>query len=644
MLRQQPERDSAASETLPSIGHSSAGAQSHATDILDRITDAFIALDADWCYTYVSQTAAQMLERRPEDLIGRHIWTEFPDSVGQPFYNAYHKAFADQTPSEIKEYSPRYERWFQNRIFPSASGLTVFFQDVTERRKTEAALAESQQNFWAIAEAMPTSIVMTRLSDQTILYANPFVRQLFGATPETDTSQYTSYHFFQNPADRDEIVRLLQRDSYVGPRELAMRRVDGTPLWVIASFQRLTYGGEEVSLATQHDITDRKRAEQERERLLREAQDREAALEESQGQFQAIAEAIPATLVITRLSDGVVLYANPYARQLYGVPSDADPTLYRAADFYQNPAERGEISRQLSQNSFVGTREIAVKRLDGTPIWALGSFRRITYGGDEAVLGAHYDITDRRRAEAEQARLADYNRLLLESTAEGIYGMDMDGRCTFINRAAAEMIGFTAAEALGQDMHALIHHTRADGSPYAVEECPIYKAFQRGLPCRVETEVLWRQDGSSFPAAYSSFPITDGGEVIGAVVTFSDITERISSEHALRQSREERLESERRLRLALTGGWLGWWHLDLATGQYLEFSDQCKTHFGMPADAPPRYGDFAVSIHPEDRARVGLGAEAGAGESRGVRRRVPRGVARWERPLGQRSRHGGVRR
>ena len=125
-------------------------------------------------------------------------------------------------------------------------------------------------------------------------------------------------------------------------------------------------------------------------------------------------------------------------------------------------------------------------------------------------------------------------RLLLESSAEGIYGIDMQGRCTFINRAAAEMIGYRPEEVLGQNMHQLIHHTRPDGSPYPVEECPIFQTFRVGKGCRVDHEVLWRRDGTAFPAEYASYPLRGGeGEIKGAVINFTDITERKRVEREL---------------------------------------------------------------------------------------------------------------
>ena len=129
--------------------------------------------------------------------------------------------------------------------------------------------------------------------------------------------------------------------------------------------------------------------------------------------------------------------------------------------------------------------------------------------------------------------------LLMESTGEGIFGIDLEGRCMFINRAGARMLGFEPADVRGLNMHELTHHTHADGSPYPDSACPIFNAFRRGLPCRIDTEVFWRRDHTAFAVEYSSYPIIDGREVRGAVVTFTDITERKREADALQRSRDE---------------------------------------------------------------------------------------------------------
>ncbi|MDM0045357.1 PAS domain-containing sensor histidine kinase [Variovorax dokdonensis] len=129
--------------------------------------------------------------------------------------------------------------------------------------------------------------------------------------------------------------------------------------------------------------------------------------------------------------------------------------------------------------------------------------------------------------------------LLLESTGEGIFGIDLAGHCMFINPAGARMLGWEADAVLGRNMHWLTHHSHADGSAYPDSECPIFNAFRQGLPCRIDTEVFWRRDGSAFAVEYSSHPILDGEQVRGAVITFLDITERKRAEQALQRAKDE---------------------------------------------------------------------------------------------------------
>ncbi|MEO6016935.1 MAG: PAS domain-containing sensor histidine kinase [Polaromonas sp.] len=125
---------------------------------------------------------------------------------------------------------------------------------------------------------------------------------------------------------------------------------------------------------------------------------------------------------------------------------------------------------------------------------------------------------------------------LLESTGEGIFGIDMDGRCTFINRAGAEQLDYAPDHVLGRNMHELAHHSHADGAHYPEQLCPIFNAFRMALPCRIDTELFWRRNGTSFAVEYSSYPIVENGVVQGAVVTFVDISARRTAEDALRQA------------------------------------------------------------------------------------------------------------
>ncbi len=120
----------------------------------------------------------------------------------------------------------------------------------------------------------------------------------------------------------------------------------------------------------------------------------------------------------------------------------------------------------------------------------------------------------------------EHSRLLLDSAAEGILGVGPDGNVTFSNPAATRILGFSAAELLGHDIHEMIHHSHVDGTPYPVAECPMTKTYIEGTRHHIEDEVLWRKDGTSFYTDYTSTPIRKDQELVGTVIMFSDITER----------------------------------------------------------------------------------------------------------------------
>lgn len=141
-------------------------------------------------------------------------------------------------------------------------------------------------------------------------------------------------------------------------------------------------------------------------------------------------------------------------------------------------------------------------------------------------------------------------RLLLDSTAEGIYGIDVNGNCTLVNQSALKILGFSdRKEVLGKNMHELIHHTKKDGSACPFDECKIFKAFKENAGTHSADDILWRADGTSFAAEYFSFPIRKNGKITGSVVTFWNITERKKAENELIHLKNE-LEEKITLRTA----------------------------------------------------------------------------------------------
>lgn len=225
--------------------------------------------------------------------------------------------------------------------------------------------------------------------------------------------------------------------------------------------------------------------------------------------------------------------------ELFDVPADIEP-IYATWRSAVHPDDFARVE-QLLKNAVLGRAkfitEFRIVLSDGEVryIGAAARVERDSEGKAQFVTGLNWDISDARKAEAELRRSEEKVRLLLNSTGEAIYGIDLEGNCTFANSSCARMLGYPDSSALlGKNMHRLIHHSYQDGEPMPVERCKIYQAFHENKPSHVEDEVLWRMDGSSFPAEYWSYPQVVRGKVDGAVVTFIDISERKQAEETIR--------------------------------------------------------------------------------------------------------------
>ena len=158
-------------------------------------------------------------------------------------------------------------------------------------------------------------------------------------------------------------------------------------------------------------------------------------------------------------------------------------------------------------------------------------------------------LSEWRRVERLFADIESDNQLILRAAGEGIYGVDGNGITTFVNPAAARMLGYDADDLVGRGMHAAIHHSHPDGADYAAEQCPIYGAFREGAVHRRDDEVFWRKDGTPFPVEYTSTPVVDRGRIIGAVIVFRDISDRRDAEARLHAAMAELEQLKHRLEL-----------------------------------------------------------------------------------------------
>ncbi|PIR01279.1 MAG: hypothetical protein COV66_02355 [Nitrospinae bacterium CG11_big_fil_rev_8_21_14_0_20_45_15] len=183
-------------------------------------------------------------------------------------------------------------------------------------------------------------------------------------------------------------------------------------------------------------------------------------------------------------------------------------------------------------------REVKGLKSDGTIFPIEISISEYEIAENQWFVGIVRDISQRKKVELQLAEASKQYQLTIDTMGEGLYRVDLNGNTTYINPQGLKLLGYTENEMLGVPQHALIHHSHPDRSPYPKEECPIYNAFRLGKEFHVNNEVFWRKDGSPMPVDYISRPVREEGKIVGAIITFRDISEKIKVDMALKDEQE----------------------------------------------------------------------------------------------------------
>ncbi|MBI4630341.1 MAG: PAS domain S-box protein [Chloroflexi bacterium] len=199
-------------------------------NILESISDSFVAFDAQMNYTYVNTHGGELLGRKPQDLIGKNYWTEYPEAKGTPFAEAYVRALETQMPIQFENYYAPFDRWFENRIYPSKEGLSIFFTDITERKQAQKTLQENEERFRALIENA-SDMIVTITADGKLSYVSPTIYRMSGYQLEEVIGKHIAK--FIHPDDLPHALKsLVSRSQIPGlapdPIELRFRRKDET--------------------------------------------------------------------------------------------------------------------------------------------------------------------------------------------------------------------------------------------------------------------------------------------------------------------------------------------------------------------------------------------------------------------------------
>jgi len=353
--------------------------------VFERVTDAFIALDKNWCYTYLNEKAELMHGRKAEDLIGKNIWVEYPDVVNEPLYMAVRKSMELQEEQRLQLYYSTTDRWFEDLIYPSPDGISIYYHDITERKKAELKLAESEEKYRTVIEQASDGIFIAG-SDMYILDANNAGCEMLGF--KVDELRKKRFIDFISPltlVDNPIKVGELNSGNKVVNERILIRK-DGSEFPVEISAQMISKGRYQSII---RDITERKKAEK--------------LLKQSENKFRSLVDTAPDATVIVN-EKGIIQIVNKQTELLLNY----DRAELIGASVSKLIPEGWPDKHSIYQQSFLNDtltrtmkpgRELFVVKKDGTHIPVEISLS--PFNSDEGmwVTASIRDITERKRTE-----------------------------------------------------------------------------------------------------------------------------------------------------------------------------------------------------------------------------------------------------
>ncbi|MGC2855253.1 PAS domain S-box protein [Novispirillum sp. DQ9] len=565
-----------------------------AQQVIESSVNAVMVVDADGCIENVNPAFARITGHAARESIGRP-----PDEVlgGEGF-------FASLLSRVDADGHWRGTQWSTRRDgVRRAYALTAHTMSVDRDGRgryavvfhdaTELVRAEEERRIAAIAFDTISPMMLT--DDQArILRVNDAFTTLTGYSAEEAVGQRagllkSGLHdqaFYSAMWDT-----LLRTGHWQG--EVINRRRNGELYPELLTISAVTASDGRVThyVGSLYDLSERKRTQA----TLREERD--------------LIAAGPSVVFKWRpAADWPVTYVSPNVRNVFGY--DPQDLLSGGIPFaeliHPDDVQRiaAEVAAHLASGKVRYEQKYRLRHADGSWRWIedFTTVVRDAAGEVTSINGYVIDVTEREHAAREAEAARAYLTQLLAALGEAVYGVDLNGRCTFINRSALDLLGFREAEVLGRDQHALFHHSLPDGRPYAPDDCPLYQTLRDGRS-RTAEEVFFRKGGSAFSVTLTTTPLLRDGAVVGAVASFHDITEELAAQRALR-------DSEERYRLAQTATGVGIWDWDVPADRVL-WDAACWAMLGHPpSDRPLTLQQWREMLHPDDREMATAGVQA----------------------------------
>jgi len=393
-------------------------------------------------------------------------------------------------------------------------------QAIRARQRTERALAIERCFVAATLDSVPALVAVLDTSGRTVRL-NHSCAQLTGLSL-ADAVGRPFVDEVLEPDDRPWASTKLHdaaTGQVSGPHETAWRVVGGDSRrvsWTLRPLQGPN-GDIQYLIVSGQDVTDQRQIER--------------ALHSSEARYREVVEN-SLGFVFTCSLEGRLTSLNAFTAETLGYRTEALTGRFISELLDANGLASFQDCLRTVENQDEWQGALTLRRGDGVYRRIACRSRRLQLPGERPFILIHgTDVTEQHEAEQALHLATRQRELILESVADGIYGIDLEGRLTFINQAGARALGYTPEELTGRDLHEVIHHSHADGTPYSKSTNPILQALRRSEAIRMRDEVFWRKDSTAFPVEYSANPLIEEGRISGLVVAFQDISERRRLEH-----------------------------------------------------------------------------------------------------------------
>ncbi|HEX7117537.1 MAG TPA: PAS domain S-box protein [Longimicrobiales bacterium] len=501
-------------------------ARREAAAIFERITDGFLAFDRDWRVTYVNARGEEFLGRARDELLGANYWDAFPELVGSRFYVEYYRAVADRVPVRFEaESRVNPGQVLEVHAYPSEDGLSVYFQNITERKRAVEALRASEDHFRALIDNA-ADIIAILDPEHRIRFIGPAVERILGYAPAELIGRrlIDLVHPHDLNAADDVFERVVLTPKETTRAELRFRHRDGAWRVIEYALRNLLHDPSIRGIVINaRDVTERKEAE--------------LASRASEERYRSLVNGIPIGLYRT-LPDGTILDANDALVELLGYPDRQTLLDVKAVDLYVDPRDRRRFQELMEQDGSVRDFEARLVRMDGSTVPVRLNARAVVNAAGEVVHfeGAMEDITERLEAEQTARETLELYRLLQRATNDPIYDWDIAGAVLHWNEAACAVFDY-APEDIRPDLGWWTERLHPDDRERII--AGLQAAIDGGEEVWAD-EYRFRRGDGSYASVFDRGHIVraEDGEPVRMIGSMIDVTERRRAEDALRQSEE----------------------------------------------------------------------------------------------------------